>query len=101
MALYTDGRRFLVKFPDGRMVKFPTRPSIKQLKEKNYPVPAAYWRWTLIKQSEISEEKKNLDDRKPPEVEIPCDQCDGTGWKLDSAVEIECDACDGTGIKQD
>src|SRR5271157_3311059 len=40
MALYTDGQeRYLVKFPDGRVVKFRNRPSIKQLKTKNYPVP--------------------------------------------------------------
>ena len=70
MALYTDGMRFLVKFPDGRMVKFPTRPSIKQLKEKNYPVPAAYWRWTLIKK-----EKEPAQSEEAADEMVKCKRC--------------------------
>lgn len=66
MALYTVGQdgKYLVKFPDGRVVKFTNRPSIKQLKIKNYPVPANYWRWTLIQESKpesIEEDHDNSD----------------------------------------
>ena len=49
MALYASTRRYLVKFPDGRVVKFPTRPSVRHLKNKNYPVPSPYFQWSLIK----------------------------------------------------
>jgi hypothetical protein len=49
MALYASTHRWLVKFPDGRVVKFSTRPSVRQLKNKNYPVPSPYFQWSLIK----------------------------------------------------
>lgn len=52
MALYKSSGRephYLVKFPDGRVVKFPARQSIRQLKAQNYPVPSPYYQWSLIK----------------------------------------------------
>jgi hypothetical protein len=60
MALYADRtHRYLVKFPDGRVVKFHSRPSVRQLRNRNFPVPSEYWRWNLVKKDEV-----------PPEEEI-------------------------------
>jgi hypothetical protein len=62
MALYLGPKdRYLVKFPDGRCVKFPRRPSIQTLKSKNFPVPSTYWRWNLIKE-ELQESIEDHDN---------------------------------------
>jgi hypothetical protein len=55
MALYRGPEKYLVKFPDGRCVKFTNRPSVQTLKSKNFPVPSTYWRWNLIKEEEPQE----------------------------------------------
>jgi hypothetical protein len=58
MALYTcqspeaADQTWLVKFSDGRMVRFADRPSLQALRAKNYPVPQRYYRWTLIRGEE-------------------------------------------------
>ncbi len=55
MALYlcqTEGERgktWLVKFSDGRLIRFVERPSLQALRTKNYPVPQRYYRWSLIR----------------------------------------------------
>lgn len=55
MAIYLcqsqewGGKTWLVKFSDGRMVRFEDRPSIEALRVKNYPVPSRYYRWNLIR----------------------------------------------------
>ena len=70
MALYLNqtysgfqgGKHWLVKFPDGRVVPFADRPSIRHLKNRNYPVPAGYYRWTLIQEDEPEESISPSDD---------------------------------------
>jgi 8-oxo-dGTP pyrophosphatase MutT (NUDIX family) len=57
MALYagSNPRMWIVKFPDGRCVKFSERPSLRKLRYNNFPVPNNYGRWRMIPQ-EVEEE---------------------------------------------
>lgn len=45
-------KTWVVKFSDGRMVRFVTRPSLQSLAAKNYPVLDRQYRWTLIRDEE-------------------------------------------------
>jgi hypothetical protein len=42
-------KTWMVKFSDGRMVRFTDRPSLQALRAKNYPVPDRYTRWNFIR----------------------------------------------------
>ena len=50
----SPGYRFLVKVPDGRVVPFADRPTIKSLRDQNFQVPKEYWRWNLVKEESES-----------------------------------------------
>ena len=46
---YATGRTWIVKFSDGRMIRFADRPSLQALRNKNYPISDRYYRWNLIR----------------------------------------------------
>lgn len=55
MALYlcqtqeAKASTWVVKLSDGRIVRFVDRPSLQALRSENYPVPARYYHWNLIR----------------------------------------------------
>jgi hypothetical protein len=96
-ALYynPDNQRYLVKFPDGRVVKFARRPSVRQLKAKNYAIPAPYWRWSLIKEEKEPPvlapalDNPEMDDVRESERTLTAASDAGEGWVEDAEVEEE------------
>ena len=48
MALYKGPQDWLVKFPDGRTGVFPGRPTFRNMRRLNFPVPRNRFRWTIV-----------------------------------------------------
>jgi hypothetical protein len=48
MALYHGPQDYLVKFPDGRSSIFPGRPTFRNMRRLNFPVPRNRFKWTLL-----------------------------------------------------
>lgn len=64
MALYHGPQDWLVKFPDGRSAIFPGRPTFRNMRRLNFPVPRNRFKWTILppqeeEQSIKSEEAPN------------------------------------------
>ena len=97
MALYADRtHRYLVKFPDGRVVKFHNRPSVRALRNRNYPVPSEYWRWNLIKKDEVPDPADEIsfsEVEENPELEENTNE--KTSAKLCSQCHIRAEWRDG------
>jgi hypothetical protein len=58
MALYHGPADWLVKFPDGRTHMFPGRPTFRNMRRLNFPVPRNRFNWTRVPKEEQPEAGK-------------------------------------------
>jgi hypothetical protein len=58
MALFHGPQDYLVKFPDGRTAIFPGRPTFRNMRRLNFPVPRNRFKWTILPPPQPQEEPK-------------------------------------------
>jgi hypothetical protein len=84
MALYHGPQDYLVKFPDGRSAIFPGRPTFRNMRRLNFPVPRNRFKWTILPPKEPAEEQLRT---KPEQTSINPQEPVKPGRRVDLQAE--------------
>lgn len=68
MALYHGPQDYLVKFTDGRSAIFPGRPTFRNMRRLNFPVPRNRFKWTLLPPEEPPKPEDSIKTEEAPDA---------------------------------